>query len=91
MVLIVSIHCAQSMVSCDGFSNWPKVWGKVKACRSWGSVSWCFWHEGWQSPQNFLKDRRKNLFRFSGVVIRVSKFSMMERGVIPFLSCDVVR
>ena len=26
----------------------------------------------------FLKNRRKNLFRFSGVVIRVSKFSMMS-------------
>ena len=34
MVLIVSIHYAASVVFCDGFSNWSKVWGRVEACRS---------------------------------------------------------
>jgi len=34
MVLIVSTHCAASVVLCDGFSNWSRVWGRVAVCRS---------------------------------------------------------
>ena len=31
-----------------------------------------------QDPQNFLENRRENFLRFSGVVFRVSRFSMMS-------------
>ena len=53
-VLIVSIHCAESLVFCGGFLNWSTVWGRVKACRPWGIASRCLGQEGSQNPQNFL-------------------------------------
>ena len=63
------------------FSNWSTVWGRVKVCRPWGIVSRARAGRISQDPQNFLENRRKKLFRFfqgSGVVIRVSKLSMMS-------------